>query len=125
MKKSILAIKVAVVLTIFSPLALLPVSARAALLTSPLPAVERTQLIEKAAIANLRGSGLNQERAEMVLAGLTPGEIRVVALASTPWRAGGEGEGVRESLMSNEAAAIVLTLLMVAVVIGAVEISRH
>ncbi len=125
MKKSILAIKVAAVLTIFSPLALLPVSARAALLTSSLPTAERTELIEKAAIANLRGSGLNQERAEMVLAGLTAGEIRVVALSSAPWRSGGEGEGIRESLMSNEAAAIVLTLLMLVVVIGAVEISRH
>ncbi|MDP8236805.1 MAG: hypothetical protein P9M08_10520 [Candidatus Erginobacter occultus] len=125
MKKSILALQAAAVLTIFSPLAFFPAPARAALLTPRAPAAGEEELVKKVAAAQLRGSGLDRERVEVVLAALTPGEIRTVALASTPWRAGGAGEGVRESLMSNETAAIVLTLLMLVVVVGAVEISRH
>lgn len=125
MKKSISIVKVAAVLAVFAPPALLPASARAALLTSPASAAGEAELLKKAAAVNLRESGLSRERAEAVLAGLTPSEIRVLALTSSPWRAGGESAGVRDSLMSNETAAIVLTVLMLAVVVGAVEISRH
>ncbi len=125
MKKTISAIKVAAVLSVFSPVAFLPTASRAALLTSGAPAAGEAELIRQAAAVNLWGSGMDRERAAAVLAALTPAEIRTVALDSTPWRVGGEGEGVRESLMSNETAAIVLTLLMLVVVVGAVEISRH
>jgi hypothetical protein len=125
MKKSILALQAAAVLTVFSPLAFLPAPARAALLTPRAPAAGEEELVKKVAAAQLRESGLDRERAEAILGRLTPSEIRTVALAPAAYRAGGEGEGVRESLMSNETAAIVLTLLMLVVVVGAVEISRH
>lgn len=126
MKKPVSIFKVAIILTVFSPAALLPVSSRAALLTAPAPsAAEAAELFNRAAVNNLEESGLSRERAEAVVDGLTSGEIRILAAAPDFWRAGGEARGVRDSLMSNETAAIVLTLLMLAVVIGAVEISRH
>jgi len=125
MKKTILAIKVAVVLAVFLPPAFLPAPARAALLTAPVPAAGEAQLFRNVAAAALRESGMDREKAEAVLATLTPAEIRMVALASSPGRTGGAGEGVEDSLMSNETAAIVLTLIMLAVVVGAVEINRR
>jgi len=126
MKKPVSIYKVAIVLIVFSPAALLPVSSRAALLTARAPAAdEAVELLNRAAVKNLEGSGLSRERAEAVLEGLTADEIRTLAAAPDFWRAGGEQKGIRDSLMTNEAAAIVLTLLMLAVVIGAVEISRH
>ena len=126
MKKPVSIVKVAIILTVFSPAALLPVSSRAALLTAPAPAAdEAVELLNRAAVKNLEGSGLSRERAEAVLEVLTPPEIRTLAAAPDFWRAGGESRGIRDSLMTNETAAIVLTLLMLAVVIGAVEISRH
>ncbi len=126
MKKPFPIVTVALSLAIFAPAALLPTSARAALLTSPRPpAAETAEFLKRAAGTHLKGSGLNREQAEAVLESLTPEEIRLVAAGAFPGRWGGEGEGVRESLMSNETAAIVLTVLMMAVIIGAVEISRH
>ena len=125
MKKSILALQAAAVLAVFSPLAFLPAPARAALLAPRSPAAGEEELVNQVAAAHLRESGLDRERAAAILASLTPSEIRTVALTPAAFRAGGEGEGVRESLMSNETAAIVLTVLMMAVIVGAVEISRH
>lgn len=126
MKKPISIFKVALTLAIFAPPALLPVPARAALLSSPSPSSAGTARgRERAAEDRLARSGLSRERAEAILAGLTPAEIAAVAAGETAWRAGGEGGGIRDSLMSNETAAIVLTLLMLTVVIGAVEINRH
>ncbi len=126
MKKPVSIVKVAIILTVFSPAALLPVSSRAALLTAPAPSAdEAAELLNRAAVNNLEESGLSRERAEAVLEGLTSAEIRTLAAAPDFWRAGGEQRRIRDSLMTNEAAAIVLTLLMLAVVIGAVEISRH
>jgi hypothetical protein len=126
MKKPVPFVKVALVLAVFAPAALLPVPSRAALLSSPSPAAaEAARLMKRAAVVNLAESGLSRERAEAILDGLAPAEIRMIAFAGPRWRAGGESEGISDSLMSNETAAIVLTLLMLAVVIGAVEISRH
>ncbi len=126
MRKPVSIFKVAIILIVFSPTALLPVSSRAALLTSPAPsAAEAAELRSRAAVKNLEESGLCRRRAEAVLEGLTSAEIRTLAAAPAFWRAGGESRGIRDSLMTNETAAIVLTLLMLAVVIGAVEISRH
>ena len=126
MKKPFPIVKVALALATFAPAAFLPVPARAALLASPQPpAAETARLIQRAARAELERSGLSREQAEATLENLTPAEIRLVAVGGYSWRAGGEGEGVRDSLMSNETAAIVLTVLMMAVIVGAVEISRH
>jgi hypothetical protein len=126
MKKPVAFVKVALALAVFAPAALLPVPSRAALLSSPPPsAAEAARLLQRAATVNLAESGLSRQRAEAILEGLTPAEIRAIAFAGPRWRAGGESEGITDSLMSNETAAIVLTILMLAVVIGAVEISRH
>lgn len=126
MKKPVSIIKVALALAIFAPPALLPVPARAALLSSsPRSSAETARLREDAAADRLVRSGLSRVQAEAILAGLTPAEIGSVAAGGSIWRSGGEGGGIRDSLMSNETTAIVLTLLMLAVVIGAVEINRH
>ena len=126
MKKPVSIVKVAIILAVFSPAALLPVPSRAALLTAPAPSAgETAELLNRAAVKNLEESGLSRERAEAVLGGLTADEVRTLAVGLDSWRAGGEQRGIRDSLMTNETAAIVLTLLMLAMVIGAFEISRH
>lgn len=126
MKKNISAWKVICALCIFSPLALLPTSSRAALLTSRAYSTYRDkEVIECRAIDNLTAEGISREHAEEILSYLSSHEVEVLALTSPVCLVGAESKGVTDSLESNETVAIVLTLIMLALIVGAVEISRH
>jgi hypothetical protein len=126
MKNNISAWKVICVLCIFSPLALLPTTSRAALLISrTYSTYQDKEVRERRAIDNLTTDGISREHAEEILSYLSHHEVEVLALTSPVYLVGAESKGVTDSLESNETVAIVLTLIMLALIVGAVEISRH
>ncbi|MDP8214227.1 MAG: hypothetical protein RAO92_08120 [Candidatus Euphemobacter frigidus] len=126
MKKKVLAWKVLFALMVFSPLALFPAPSRAALLTSRTCCPDRdSKAIRLHAIDNLMTKGITRRHAEEILNFLFPPEVERVALSAPGCFYAGGREGITESLESNETVAIVITLIMLAVIIGAVEVSRH
>ncbi len=125
MRKNTFTWKVLFTLLVFSPLALLPAPGRAALLSSRSLLDLNAGIIKAHALDNLLERGIARDRAEELLEVMSTQEIEVMAFTPPTVYAGGTQEGIRESLMSNETAAIVITLIMLAVIVGAVEISRH
>ncbi|MFH1037097.1 MAG: hypothetical protein V1789_00320 [PVC group bacterium] len=126
MRKNVFVWKVLLVLLVFSPPAFLPSPLRAALLSSrSRPAADNSEIVQTRALDYLKGQGISRERAEEILGGLSPREVGLLALTPVAVHSGGADAGIRESLMSNETAAIVITLIMLAVIVGGVEISRH
>ena len=118
--------KIILALVIFSPLAFLPAASRAALLTSRAHSVSQDrEVIRDRAIDILTEDGISRDNAGKILNRLSPREIEVLALARTGYLVGAGDGGITESLETNEIVAIVLTVIMLAVVVGAVEISRH
>ena len=120
--------KIILTLAVFSPLAFLPAASRAALLTSRTYSVSQdTEIIRDRAINILTEEGIARDHAEEIMNRLSPQEIEVLALSRSAYLiGGGQGEpGITESLETNEIIAIVLTVIMLAVVVGFVEISRH
>lgn len=118
--------KIILVLAIFSPLAFLPDTSRAALLTSRTYSVSQdTEIIRDRAIDILTEEGISQDHAEEIMNRLSPREIEVLALSRSGYLGVAGEAGITESLESNEIVAIVLTVIMLAVVVGFVEISRH
>jgi len=118
--------KIILALVVFSPLAFLPAASRAALLTSRAhPVSQDREEIRELAVEVLTEDGISRDNAEKILNRLSPREIEVLALSRTGSLVGAGSGGISESLGTNETVAIVLTLVMLAVVVGAVEISRH
>lgn len=118
--------KILLTLAIFSPLAFLPAPSRAALLASrPYPVSQDRKTIRTRAIATLTGEGISRDHAEEMMNRLTSQEIEVLALSRSGYLVGAGESGITESLETNETVAIILTVIMLAVVVGFVEISRH
>lgn len=118
--------KIIFALAIFSPPALLPASSRAALLASQIhPASRHQDLLKNRLTEMLIDQGVSRIKAEESLNFLSPQEIKFFAGFQAGFLVGGETEGITESLESNETVAIVLTAIMLAVVVGFVEINRH
>ncbi|HDL64391.1 MAG TPA: hypothetical protein ENH12_03275 [Proteobacteria bacterium] len=118
--------KIILVLAIFSPLAFLPAASRAALLTSRTYSVSQdTEIIRDRVIDILTEKGITRDHAEEIMDRLSPREIEVLALSRSGYLGVAGKDGVTESLETNEIVAIVLTVIMLAVVVGFVEISRH
>ncbi len=118
--------KIILTLAIFSPLAFLPAASRAALLTSRTYSVSQdTEIIRDRAIDILTEEGISRDHAEEIMNRLSPQEIEVLALSQSGYLGVAGEDGITESLETNEIVAIVLTVIMLAVVVGFVEISRH
>jgi len=118
--------KIILALIVFSPLAFLPAASRAALLTSRAASIsENRDVIRERAVDILTEDGISRDNAGKILDRLSPREIEVLALSRTGHLVGAGDGGISESLGTNETVAIVLTVIMLAVVVGAVEISRH
>jgi hypothetical protein len=123
MRKRMFVWKVVCALCIISPFALIPAPARAALLDS------ETGLIAPAsadpaqlAALRLRAAGLHCAQAEELLSHLSRSEVEELARRSTLPAWGGM---VRASpLSTNEKVAIVLTLVILAAMVGFVEQSH-
>jgi hypothetical protein len=118
--------KIILTLVVFSPLAFLPTASRAALLTSrPCSVSQDREMIKNLAVDSLTRDGISREHAEKVIDNLSYSEVEVIALSQSGFLIGGKDVGVKGALESNETVAIVLTIIMLAVIVGFVEISRH
>ena len=114
--------KVILALLAFSPLALLPGSVRSALLPSEVSFSKPSAAGEEGpAFTHLRQAGVPAFQAERILDFLSPGERELLAREGSPLYWGGQRSS---PLQTNEAVAIILTLLMLGAV-GGFVIQSH
>jgi len=121
MKNKLFVAKVVFSLMVFSPLALIPSMGRSALLSSRSSGLGG----HPAAAGRLTEAGIDFKSSSRLLEGLTPLERQWLAEGKIPVARGGEAKSnINQSLSTNHAVAIILTLIMLGCVFAFVEQSR-
>lgn len=121
MKSKLFAAKIIFSLLIFSPLALIPSVGRPAILSSQTSGLGGGQ----PAVTSLLANGVDRRTAGRVLAGLSPRERELLGEGQIPLGWGGQAKSdINQSLSTNHAVAIILTLIMLGCVLAFVEQSR-
>ena len=122
MRSKLFIAKVVFSLLVFSPLALIPSTGRPAILSSQSSGVGGNT----AALGRLTEEGFNYQNALRRLEGLTAREREQLASGMIALARGGEGKSdINQSLSTNNAVAIILTLVMLGCVFAFVEQSRN